>query len=394
MLLRAMGSRPTLDDVARKAGFSKSAVSLALRGNPKIPEATRERIRAAAGELGYEFDPLLAALASHRWQRRPPSPGTTLAALADGRIEGEDGMRGRATANGYRFEVFQIRDYPDPARLAQVLRSRGILGVIVGQIFRRGFCAAFDWSQFTVVACCEGYERPPVHLIMPHHFRSLQEGWDRAWAAGYRRIGLATIHQPDAIDYHDRMAAYLERQRMAPPRHRITAFEAKTREAFADETLSAREARDHASFDANVAAMDAWLRRERPDVVIGFSNFFLSVLRAAGWRVPEDVPFISLWNFVPERSISGMCLTHDEVGRRAVDWLDSLLRAGERGLPDHPVTMSVEMRWQDAESSPLATKPRRGSSRRGGRVQEERVQEERGQGLGGQAESSSETPDP
>jgi LacI family transcriptional regulator len=345
--------RPTLDDVARKAGFSKSAVSLALRNSPKIPDATRAIIQVAARELGYRFDPVLAALAAHRWHRRPPTSGTTLAALADGGLEGGTGMVERAVSYGYRLEVFQIGDYPSPERLVQVLYSRGILGIVVGQIFTPGFCAAFDWSRFVIVACCEGYERPPVHLIMPNHFRALQEGWDHAWAAGHRRIGLALIDQPDAIDYHDRVAAYLERQQQVAPEDRIPAFKLHVPPRLPGNPPGDPE-ESHGNFQRNAAAMDAWLRQYRPDAVIGFSNFFLSLTRAAGWRVPQDVAFISLWKFEPDDTVPGMCLTHDEVGRRAVDWLDSLLRAGERGLPEHPITMSVDMRWQDAQPKDLA----------------------------------------
>ena len=45
--------RPTLHDVAARAGVSKSLVSLALQGSPKVAPASRDVILAAADELGY-----------------------------------------------------------------------------------------------------------------------------------------------------------------------------------------------------------------------------------------------------------------------------------------------------------------------------------------------------
>ncbi|MCM2578677.1 LacI family DNA-binding transcriptional regulator [Streptomyces meridianus] len=49
-----MDRRPTIADVAKLAGVSRSAVSFALNGRPGISEDTRERILAAARELGWQ----------------------------------------------------------------------------------------------------------------------------------------------------------------------------------------------------------------------------------------------------------------------------------------------------------------------------------------------------
>jgi DNA-binding LacI/PurR family transcriptional regulator len=46
--------RPTISDVARRAGVSKGAVSFALNGRDGVSEQTRTRILAAAAELGWQ----------------------------------------------------------------------------------------------------------------------------------------------------------------------------------------------------------------------------------------------------------------------------------------------------------------------------------------------------
>src|SRR6202012_1418392 len=46
--------RPTIADIARRAGVTKAAVSFALNGQPGVSAATRERILAIAQEIGFQ----------------------------------------------------------------------------------------------------------------------------------------------------------------------------------------------------------------------------------------------------------------------------------------------------------------------------------------------------
>ena len=51
---RARASSPTLHDVARSAGVSLATASRVLNGSTrKVAEAYRDRVEAAAAELGY-----------------------------------------------------------------------------------------------------------------------------------------------------------------------------------------------------------------------------------------------------------------------------------------------------------------------------------------------------
>ncbi len=58
--------RPTISDVARNAGVSKGAVSFALNGRPGVAPGTRDRILAAADDLGWTPSHPARALAASR----------------------------------------------------------------------------------------------------------------------------------------------------------------------------------------------------------------------------------------------------------------------------------------------------------------------------------------
>jgi LacI family transcriptional regulator len=54
--------RPTIIDVARAAGVSKSTVSLVLQSSPSVKEETRAEVRRAMAEIGYVYNRAAANL--------------------------------------------------------------------------------------------------------------------------------------------------------------------------------------------------------------------------------------------------------------------------------------------------------------------------------------------
>jgi DNA-binding LacI/PurR family transcriptional regulator len=58
--------RPTIADIATRAGVTKAAVSFALNGQPGVSAATRERILAIASEIGFQPSSAARALSDGR----------------------------------------------------------------------------------------------------------------------------------------------------------------------------------------------------------------------------------------------------------------------------------------------------------------------------------------
>lgn len=59
-----MKARPTILDVAKHAGVSKSTVSLVLQGNTAVKETTRVAVRQAMADIGYVYNRSAATLRS------------------------------------------------------------------------------------------------------------------------------------------------------------------------------------------------------------------------------------------------------------------------------------------------------------------------------------------
>jgi DNA-binding LacI/PurR family transcriptional regulator len=120
--------RATIRDVAKATGLSPAAVSYALRGL-QVPEATQERVRRAAQELGYEADPIARALSSGR----TGTVGVLCGSLEDLWQQGLAASLGRALLAEERYGLV-VDAHGDPEReraLARQLRDQRVDGLIV-----------------------------------------------------------------------------------------------------------------------------------------------------------------------------------------------------------------------------------------------------------------------
>ena len=66
-----MPAKATLQDVATRAGVHRTTVSLALRDHPRIPAATRARVKENFGALAVEKTPAMNAALDRAFP--PPS---------------------------------------------------------------------------------------------------------------------------------------------------------------------------------------------------------------------------------------------------------------------------------------------------------------------------------
>lgn len=335
----------TLADIAEKAGVNKSTVSLALRGSPRVREATRQKIEQIAHELGYKPDPRLTILSAYRWGHKATLDTNTVGYLETGRRDFgdfisrvESGLQRSATALGYEIDRFRVEDYGNLRRLADIMQARGIQGVIVGSVQGLAEWDGLPWERFAVVCAGVGYVRLPFHAVRVNYFQGVLIAWEKARAAGYQRIGLAVM-QSRHLSEEDtrRIAAAYYCQRM-------TAMSEDETEV---PVLTSRS-QDQESFLE-------WFDRWQPDCVIAFHDGVLWWLTDHGLRVPEEVAFVSLQvdrRDTPRKDIAGIDRRDEMLGEKALVILDQALRYSQFGYPAEPLTTLVDPIWQEGKTMP------------------------------------------
>lgn len=349
--------RVTITDVAKRAGVHYTTVSMALRNHPRLPAATRQRLRDLAEEMGYRPDPVLQALMDYRGQRTPRRQIATLAyvtnhatrwgwkqAWAD--AEYFAGASHRALQLGYDLEHFWLGEPGlTPHRLSDVLHSRGIVGVILAsQRQDADTPLQFDWAKFSAVKIDFLPQRPGLHHVTNDQFAAIRLAMQGAKAAGYRRIGFAMHWHWDAAAQLAWNAGFAVEQRTLAPADQLPAF------TFADGAPNG--AHDETDHSARCAAFGTWLERFQPDVLISTEAFVQPHLDALGISIPRDLAFVDIHLQHGDGRLAGVRQNCRRVGELSVDLLTRDLQQHALGVPEFPTTTLVEGTWFDGDSLP------------------------------------------
>ncbi|ANE79959.1 LacI family transcriptional regulator [Mycobacterium adipatum] len=122
-----MQRRPTLEDVATRAGVSRALVSIVMRDAPGASESTRDRVRRAADELGYRPD--------HRARRlrqlRTKLIGVTFTAGQEFHADLVDGVYVAAEELGYDVVLSATTPHRDEDRAVRTLIDEQCEGLVL-----------------------------------------------------------------------------------------------------------------------------------------------------------------------------------------------------------------------------------------------------------------------
>jgi DNA-binding LacI/PurR family transcriptional regulator len=335
--------RPTLDTIAKKCHVSKVTVSLALRDNPRISAITRRRVHEVARELGYAPNPMVSALMANLRAARKTKFVCNLAFVTafptrEGWKENVSflrywkGITERASELGYGVETHWIGDFDRSGqKISQILENRGIRGLILCPLPSFGMKLGLEWDKFSLVALGHTFNEVPIDHVSNNQFHTITRGLEEARLRGHRRMGLTMPQFVDAKVDHLWLAGLLSWQATHPDFPKITP---------------------HISDEFDEASVIAWMKREKPDVVLANHGPVLTWVRTNGWRVPDDLSFLHL-NWIPEKGeITGLNQQPEQVGAAAVELLAEQINQNRRGCPENPKTITLESVWNEGTTCP------------------------------------------
>jgi len=328
-----------LKDIAREAGISHGAVSLALRNSPEVSKETCQRVQRIAGEMGYQPNPLAAGLAQFKrdsksapiqaalaWFNFWPDP-KALRSYSEfdhiwlGAVEA-------AEKYGYRLEEFCCQHLMPVSRLEEIMLARGINGILVPPGRIPPEMAGFHWEKFTVVRLSRTENELDFHTVMSHQSANAILAFDKVREKGYRRIGfVGRPFRPRRFG-----AGYHWAQSLAPEMPALPVLfmeEGKTSE--------------------NQAALEVWLKKWKPDAIITECAELATMLEKAGVQVPEDIGVAAL-NVLDMPFDAGIYPNPEEIGRVGILAAMSFMYDQAKGIPPIQREVLIKGNWVEGKS--------------------------------------------
>lgn len=317
-------------------------VSRVLRNNPHVAPVTREKVLTAAKETGYRANPLVGAWMSHmRTSRARTTDQQRIAFVtADKGLDDWrdsltvrryfEGASERAKELGFKLEHFWLgqKGMSGP-RMSNILRSRGIAGMLVAPVPQPVSTIGLHWPWFATVAFGYSMREPNLHRVTNHQLHSMRLALEETRKLGYCRIGLALERSKDTRVDYNWTTGLLPYQASIPARDRVPP---------------------HLPERLTAAGFLAWVEKEKPQLILSGRQGMVKWLEDAGWRVPEEIGFASLEYYPEYGDLTGVDQNSLTVGAAAVELVVEQLYHNQRGVPKKPKVVLIEGCWHSGNS--------------------------------------------
>jgi hypothetical protein len=238
-----------------------------------------------------------------------------------------DGVVAGAEDGGYAVLAEPWRaGSPALAVLLRRWRAANVQGVVLYGVRAGDEWAGMPWDEFCWVVSSNTVVGAALHRVGNEIYQLVKLGLQEAMARGYRRPGLAVpLEGPLREGFRWAGAFAGNHMRYLPQAPAAPVYRG----------------------DWCCSGFQAWLDRERPDVVLALTDEPLAWIESGGLRVPGDAGFIHLAANLSRRGAAGVSQDLAGVGAAAVQALDGLLRRGERGVPERAGAYTLAGRWAD-----------------------------------------------
>ncbi|MCC5844183.1 MAG: LacI family DNA-binding transcriptional regulator [Verrucomicrobia bacterium] len=328
-------------EIAKAAGVSPAAVSLALRNHPSIPQSTREQIRAVAERLGYQPNPRVAELMGHiRRNRGVEALGESVALYWSDAVQRdvqgyshlvklENAVRDTLRANGYGLECFYLDEKTKPARVERMLNARGIRGMILAPLITLPHRHLnWKWENFSVVIAGSGLWRPEFNRVRFHHFAEMGEILHHLHRQGKKRIGLVTDLRVENRSQRAITGGFWAR---------VSPELRKTEAVFESDA-------------ENKTAFLNWVNAWKPECLIVSCPTIPDWIREAD--VNPELILTSMEMAPANSAYAGIRQDYARLGGAAAEQLLAQLLLNQTGVPKDPLKVFITGKWKCAEVSP------------------------------------------
>jgi DNA-binding LacI/PurR family transcriptional regulator len=176
--------RPTIADVAARAGVSKALVSLALRGEPGPNAGTRERVLAAAEALGYRADRTASLLA----RRRTRQLGVVANVRNPFQAELVEDLQAAADALGYELALSPLtRTHGEPRAVETLLGLRCEALILLGPMASAGALGELA-RRLPVVSVGRRVRAAGVDAVLAADDQGVRQAVEHLVAVGHRDV--------------------------------------------------------------------------------------------------------------------------------------------------------------------------------------------------------------
>ncbi len=332
-----------MQQIANAAGVSKSAVSLALRNDPRIPEATRVRIQHFADEMGYRRNPVVDSLMTQLRAGRQPTFQANLGLINCSPMKElnqnhtfsrlREGVLLRGEQLGYGIEEFWLQQ-PDmrPERLKQIVETRGIRGLIlIAALDLDTIHAGYSkfWYDFACAVIGVTHLNNQLNCSSNDQYLTARRATLKVLESGYKRPLLVVPEKDDALLEVKFSSGFFSASRHLPTKDQLDLLPLNI---------------------ADIASAVAAIRKLKPDVVLTNKLELYDALVEDGLKIPKDVGLVHLDWHVGIPHLAGMRQNNCEVGSAGVDLVVGQLQKNEFGAQQHPKVVQIESIWVDGPS--------------------------------------------